>query len=97
MFITIVSNEALINTGQVHSKNIRYQGFTVILRGMCHVIDHMISVLSHVIIVLYFVDDLCGKVEMGGEYTVFGVPVNKTQLTNGHIIVHTTIEVWISD
>ena len=34
---------------------------------------------------------------MGGEYTILGVPVNKTQLTNGHIIVHTTIEVWIND
>ena len=53
MFITIVSNEALINTRQVCSKNIRYQGFTVILRGMCHVIGHVISVLSHVIIVLF--------------------------------------------
>ena len=26
--------------------------FTVILRGMCLVIDHVISVLSHVIVVL---------------------------------------------
>ena len=82
MLIQMVPNESLYD-----DKNVRYQGITVVLRG---------EKTDYIHIVIYILsDELCSNIEMGGEYTVLGIPVHKTHQTNGRTFINSTLEVRI--